>query len=362
MQKEEDHKTTETELLVAAAEEIKSLKEQVAILCAERDHLQRLVNENKDEMVTRMSEIIEAACERRRAPPDTTGSGSASVANTQPPANEDKKRRFDELDEKQMAITHKSISFDQISPGAHVRYVILNNQPYFSVRDSIMVTCRKDPKQAADTWSDFKHKDDLKDCIERHQFPGVGGRTVDVINLCGLLQLVMMLPGQQAKTYRLGFTNILMRYLEGDQSLCSEIQSNSLNGALNSYAHIAGGIMKEMSTSLIYQPAKVCFIYCTFSMAFPGYVKIGRSQDVDKRVASLNTGCAPLPHTIVAMTPTLNPQRDENWAHAHFREYRREGEFFEVSAAAVQEFFDQKINPLFNLEKEEYMTKRMQTA
>ena len=248
-----------------------------------------------------------------------------------------------------------SINFDEIIPGSQVRYVIIDNQPYFSIRDTIMVTCGKTSSQACTGWSDFRHKNELKEYIKRHQFPGVGSREVDVISLNGLLQLVMMLPGQQARTYRLGFTNILMRYLEGDSSLCAEIQSNNLIGALNSYAHVAGGIIKEMTTNSTYQPAKVCFIYCTFSMAFPGYVKIGRSQDVDKRVASLNTGCAPLPHTIVAMTPTLNPLRDEKWTHAHFRAHRKEGEFFEVSAEAVQDFFDRKINPRFVLEKEEAM-------
>ena len=359
MQATEDPQTN-ARLLIAAKEEIERLKEQVVTLRAERDHWQRLAGENKEEMVQRMTEIMDAACERRSTSSAGTGISSATVPSAQPLVTQDKKRRFDELGEDQKAISNPSISFDQIIPGAQVRYVIINSQPYFSIRDSIMVTSRKDPQQAIDTWSNFKCKAELSEYIERYQFPGPGNRKVDVINLCGLLQMVMMLPGKHARLYRLGFSNILMRYFEGDSKLLPEIESNGLIGAMNSFSRVSGGIIEDVSVSLKHQPAQVCFIYCTFSMAFPTYVKIGHSQNVNKRVSTLNAGCAPLPHTIVAMTPTLNPQRDEDWAHAHFQEYRREGEFFEVSAAVVQEFFDQKIHPRFRLEKEECMVNKRQ--
>ena len=69
-----------------------------------------------------------------------------------------------------------------------------------------------------------------------------------------------------------------------------------------------------------------------------GLVKIGRSEDVRARLSSGNTFCAPAPHVVVAATPTFDAVRDEAMAHGYFANVRKQGEFFEVSVEAVQQY------------------------
>ena len=92
--------------------------------------------------------------------------------------------------------------------------------------------------------------------------------------------------------------------------------------------------MKEIASS--------CLKWHTFttkSQAFPDLIKIGRTSDMKARLTQLNTGCAPLPHVVVALAPTFNMQRDEHLAHKFFAHARREGEFFAVSEKEVTDYF-----------------------
>ena len=92
------------------------------------------------------------------------------------------------------------------------------------------------------------------------------------------------------------------------------------------------------------------YIYATQSDAFPGLMKIGRSCDVSKRLASANTFTAPKPHRLVALVPTLDAVRDEKLTHNFFSSEREEGEFFRVHKLEVEEFFRTYILPVYNEE------------
>lgn len=94
------------------------------------------------------------------------------------------------------------------------------------------------------------------------------------------------------------------------------------------------------------------FIYAVKSDAFPGLIKIGRTQNVNERVSQLNTACAPSPFVVVTKSPTLNYKRDEKKAHEFFSDQRREGEFFEVDESQVKEFF-QTIQELYAFEAQQ---------
>ncbi len=95
---------------------------------------------------------------------------------------------------------------------------------------------------------------------------------------------------------------------------------------------------------------QVSYVYGTKSEAFPNLIKIGRTSNVSARLTSLNTGCAPAPHCIVAVSPTLDAPRDEAWAHVFFSSSRREGEFFEVTVEEVKAFFMNSIMVKYQLE------------
>lgn len=102
------------------------------------------------------------------------------------------------------------------------------------------------------------------------------------------------------------------------------------------------------------------YIYAVKSAAFPGLVKIGRTQNVNERISQLNTACAPLPFKIVTVSPTLDFKRDEKKAHEHFSDQRKMGEFFEVTESQVKDFF-QTIRALYEYESQQtssYLTKK----
>ena len=102
---------------------------------------------------------------------------------------------------------------------------------------------------------------------------------------------------------------------------------------------------------------KIHYIYVARSEAYPGMLKIGFSQDPSVRIASANTFNAPLPFHIVAMTPTLCPNRDETLIHQNFAKVRLEGEFFQVDEISVLLFFQAKIMPTFAKEYKEIQGK-----
>ncbi len=91
------------------------------------------------------------------------------------------------------------------------------------------------------------------------------------------------------------------------------------------------------------------YVYAVKSVAFPGLIKIGRTQNVRERLSQLNTSCAPCPFVVVVVSPTLDCVRDEKMAHEFFSLQRREGEFFSVSESEVIDFF-KTIREKFDLE------------
>jgi hypothetical protein len=96
------------------------------------------------------------------------------------------------------------------------------------------------------------------------------------------------------------------------------------------------------------------YVYATHCTAFPNRIKIGKTKDIKARLSQLNVSCAPCKHKLIALAESFDIKRDEKMAHVFFAEYRREGEFFEVSAKQVKEYFDMFITALHNIEKQNY--------
>ena len=160
------------------------------------------------------------------------------------------------------------------------------------------------------------------------------------------IELIMVLPGKIAKQQKKLFADIIIRYLDGDTSLCNEVVSNKELGRWKSCEKFVKNTLKA-------NPVKKCFpevsyVYATQSQAFPGLLKIGKSCNVAKRVSTLNTGCAPSPHVVVALAPTFNPDRDESLAHTFYNSVREEGEFFRVTQEEVKDFFQAHITSQYH--------------
>jgi hypothetical protein len=85
------------------------------------------------------------------------------------------------------------------------------------------------------------------------------------------------------------------------------------------------------------------YVYACKSEAFPNRIKIGKCSDVEKRLSSLNTGCAPSPHVVIISAASFDNVRDESTVLTYFAAFRREGEFFEISEEVVKAYFQMHI-------------------
>ena len=103
-------------------------------------------------------------------------------------------------------------------------------------------------------------------------------------------------------------------------------------------AALREGKEQEMTKSLTELPPTK-YVYAVKSDAFPGLIKIGRSSNVENRIGNLNVACAMKPFTLVVKARSFDNKRDERDAHQFWAEYRKEGEFFEITEQSVFEYF-----------------------
>lgn len=244
------------------------------------------------------------------------------------------------------------IPFHEVIPGSEgVRFTTIENVPYMSVRDIIMVVCDKDNNDAGQIWRRLPedYKKELQPFLLQCQFPGRGQSEQPVITLPGAMKLIMWLPGNMAREFRSQACEILTRHLTGDPSLAVDTQKNAEMGIVAACQLF----LQESFTaadSKHRENSDIAYIYASVSAAFPGLIKIGRTTDLVSRISSLNTGCAPKPHRLVAVVPTFNAVRDEKMAHAFFADLREEGEFFRTSVESVERFFELHILPEYKAE------------
>ena len=110
-----------------------------------------------------------------------------------------------------------------------------------SIRDIIMVVCKKNMDQAVRTWRDLddRHKEEVRPFfLSNFQFPCQGERVQPVITLEGALKLIMWLPGEMAKDYRSRACCILTRFLGGKLTPVQEIEANAASDAPLNVLHV----------------------------------------------------------------------------------------------------------------------------
>ncbi len=176
----------------------------------------------------------------------------------------------------------------------------------------------------------------------------------------GLLVLFKCLGGRVSKAFKEETFSILQRYLDGDNTLNAEVDENKALGKRKSYQNFANKVGKRAQTyteAMAEEMPQSSYVYGTRSEAFPNLIKIGRTINLAARLSSLNTGCAPAPHVIVAVAPTFDSIRDEALAHTFFSSARKEGEFFEVSQEEVRAFFTNHITAQYHRELAQHIAK-----
>lgn len=131
------------------------------------------------------------------------------------------------------------MQFDELVPGATVRFTVVDGVQYLSVRDLIMVVCEKDANHAQEVWRrlpDDKKTEVNAFCVQ-FKFSGRGQQVQPMITFEGALTLMSWLPGVNAKNWRGKTAKILKRYFAGDPTLLDDIRANSVSQSpLNQFA------------------------------------------------------------------------------------------------------------------------------
>ena len=172
------------------------------------------------------------------------------------------------------------------------------------------------------------------------------------LNFQDAIDLIMVLPGKKAKEIRVQAVDIIKRYVEGDRSMHAELEHNRSQGIQKTCMTL---LQSAISKSKDNANPTTKYIYATYSEAFEGQVKIGRAKNVKARVSSGNTMCAPKPHKIIAVAPSLDAKRDEAIAHAHFAQFRTQGEFFAISHSDAASFLATHIAQKYHQELNELL-------
>lgn len=142
-----------------------------------------------------------------------------------------------------------TIPFDEIVPGATVRFTTIDGMQYLSVRDEIMHVSSKNNKGASQIWERLspKLKEELAESCRQHKFPGIGQSEQTVINFKGAIKLAMFLSGDNATKIRLSMVDILSRYYAGEGSLIDEIEDNASSSS--AIAELARNSMTDGAVS-----------------------------------------------------------------------------------------------------------------
>jgi len=126
-----------------------------------------------------------------------------------------------------------AMQFDELVPGAAVRFTVVDGAQYLSVRDFIMVVCSQNNKRASATWINLSEdkKNEVSQFLRNWKFSGPREKEQPVITFDGALTLMNWLPGENAKKWRGKTTQILKRYFAGDPTLLDDIQANAESSA-----------------------------------------------------------------------------------------------------------------------------------
>ena len=174
-----------------------------------------------------------------------------------------------------------------------------------------------------------------------------GGHPTKLVSFQDAIELIMVIPGKVATECRVNFADIIKRFVNGDERMHADLEQNKAQGMQRTCALLFESVVGKNTQPTI-PPTK--YIYASYSEAFKGQVKIGRAKDVKARISSGNTMCAPKPHKIIAVAPTLDYKRDEAKAHNYFAAYRTVGEFFAISHSDAASFLADQITSFYHQE------------
>jgi hypothetical protein len=235
------------------------------------------------------------------------------------------------------------LTFENVIAGRDVSASVrITNDGFLNAVDLVMAVTLKDNEASAKairTVVGHGHFNANK--IVQRRTSGSGNSKTKFISFGDAIELIMVLPGRIAKQIRVKFADVIVRYLDGDRTMCTEIEENYAMGKQERYLKLAKEVLTSVHDDNKDMPVLAAgFVYAVKSPAFPGLIKIGKTQDIASRLRNLNTSCAPAPFVIVALASSFNHGQDELAAHAFFAHARKAGEFFELNDSEVISYFD----------------------
>ena len=216
----------------------------------------------------------------------------------------------------QIAVAVGFISLDGLVPGAKVS--VYRNEIIDAVQITVALT-GKDRHQSCEVLRRLKPELFDQSKLILLKLAGKGNKPTKGLHFKDSIGLIMVFPGNISKRFRKHFSDILSRYLDGDLELCKEIQANNIMGKARSYSKFGRDCRRDTlqkvkeeeeamrSTTML----MTFFIYATKTAAFPGLIKIGKTENMNTRLIGLNTGCAPVPHVIVVQSTSRNCRPDQ---------------------------------------------------
>jgi hypothetical protein len=110
-------------------------------------------------------------------------------------------------------------------------------QGFLALVDVVMMVTGKDLNHAGSALRDlFEVKPELHRAVVYFKFPGRGQRKIPTAKVDTVIQVVMLLPGAAAAAGRVSFSQLIRRYVAGDQTMHAEIDAN--RAAQEVIAHI----------------------------------------------------------------------------------------------------------------------------
>jgi hypothetical protein len=119
----------------------------------------------------------------------------------------------------------KYFSFAEIASGRHSSVKVTDDGLLYAV-DLVMAVTGKDRDMAGNVIRRLPDQIFQSSKFVERRSPR-GGHPTKLVNFHDAIELVMVLPGKRAKRVKAQFANIIHRYLAGDKTLISEINSNS---------------------------------------------------------------------------------------------------------------------------------------
>jgi len=139
----------------------------------------------------------------------------------------------------------QALSFAEIIKGRDSSVRVTQDHMIYAV-DLVMVMTGKDRDHAGQALRGISDEKFSSLKISERNTGGCGNSRTKLVSFEHALELIMVLPGDEAKRTRVQFADILKRYMAGDKTLISEINANAAsNSPIAQMAKAAAGIEPE---------------------------------------------------------------------------------------------------------------------